>query len=64
MPTRWLVSGAALLVAAGGGRALALPAPKTEAEMMQMSDLVVDAQCMSVICSGKPVEDAQKITTY
>lgn len=43
----------------------AVPTPKTEAEMMKMADLVVDANCMNVICSGKPVDDGKKIvTTY
>lgn len=40
-----------------------LPPPKTEAELMQMADLVVDAECVTIICDGLPVEDAQKITT-
>jgi hypothetical protein len=43
--------------------ARALPPPKTETEMMQMADLVVDAECVTIICDGVPVEDAQKITT-
>jgi len=55
-----LVIPAVLLMARA---AVALPAPKTEDELLQMSDLVVDAECMSIVCDGVPVEDAQKITT-
>jgi len=58
-----------LLVAQGlllwSTEAAALPAPKTEAELLQLSDLVVDAECVMVICDGKPVTDPQKtITNY
>jgi len=31
--------------------------------MEQLADLVVDAECVSIICVGAPIEDAQKITT-
>lgn len=41
----------------------ALPPPKTEQELMEMSDLVVDAECVEIQCQGPPVEDAEKITT-
>ena len=41
----------------------AVPAPKSEQEMMDMADLVVDATCVSVICQGPPVEDQEKFTT-
>ena len=43
--------------------AWALPAPKTEAELMTAADLVVDAGCVSIVCDGKPVDDGQKIVT-
>ena len=43
--------------------AWALPPPKTEAELMTLSDLVVDAECVSIVCMGKPVDDGQKIIT-
>jgi len=43
--------------------AWALPPPKTEAELMKASDLVVDAKCVSIVCIGKPVDDGQKIIT-
>lgn len=47
------------------GQAWALPPPKTEAELMQLADLVVDAECVSIVCDGPVVEDAQKfISTY
>ena len=43
--------------------AWALPPPKPEAELMKLSDLVVDAKCVSIVCLGKPVDDGQKIVT-
>jgi hypothetical protein len=43
--------------------AWALPPPMTEAEMMQASDLVVDAECVDIVCEGPPVQDAEKTTT-
>ena len=43
--------------------AWALPAPKTEAELMKAAVLVVDAKCVTIICDGKPVDDGQKIVT-
>jgi MYXO-CTERM domain-containing protein len=53
----------AILPAAISRPALALPAPKTEAEMMQLADLVVDAACVSIVCDGVPIVDPQKTTT-
>lgn len=45
--------------------AWALPAPKSEAELMQASDLVVDAQCVTIRCEGPPKVGAGKtITAY
>lgn len=41
----------------------AVPPPKTEEEMMEMADLVVDATCVAIMCEGPPVEDSEKITT-
>jgi hypothetical protein len=43
--------------------AWALPAPKTEAEMMQMADLVVEASCVQVLCDGAPVSRPDKVVT-
>ena len=43
--------------------AWALPAPKTEAELMKASDLVVDAKCVTIVCLGQPVDDGKKIIT-
>lgn len=55
------VAVAVVLGAASSGRAL--PAPKTEAEMMDMADLVVDAECVDIQCEGPPVEDSEKFTS-
>ena len=45
--------------------ATALPAPKSDSEMMKEADLVVDASCASIVCQGKPVDTGTKIvTTY
>ncbi len=43
--------------------ASALPAPKSEAELMAMADLVIDAQCVAIVCDGAPIEDAKKTVT-
>jgi len=43
--------------------ARAVPPPMTEAEMMDAADLVVDADCVAIVCDGPPVTDAEKITT-
>jgi len=40
-----------------------VPAPKSEAEMLTLSDLVVDAKCVTIVCDGKPVDDGTKVST-
>ena len=52
-----------LCVFLGSTAALALPAPMSEQELMDASDLVVDAGCVAIECEGPPVEDAEKTTT-
>ncbi len=44
--------------------AVAVPAPKSEAEMMTLSDLVVDAEAMTIVCDGAPKVTTQKTETY
>ncbi|MCK5799489.1 MAG: hypothetical protein KAI47_20000 [Deltaproteobacteria bacterium] len=44
--------------------AVAMPAPKSEAEMMTLSDLVVDAEAMTIVCDGAPKVTTQKTETY
>ncbi len=44
-------------------QARALPPPKTEAELLQLADLVVDADATAISCDGAPVVDPQKTTT-
>jgi MYXO-CTERM domain-containing protein len=49
----------------GVSAAWAMPTPCTEQELMDQSDLVVDAECIAVVCEGPPVEESDKIvTTY
>lgn len=43
--------------------ARALPPPMSDEEMLQAADLVVDAECVSIVCAGPPVADVNKITT-
>ena len=43
----------------------AVPAPKSEQEMMKLSDLVVDAKCVQILCKGKVVNTSSyTLTTY
>ncbi len=43
----------------------AVPPPKTDQELFDMADLVVDAECVAVTCEGPPIEDQDKVvTTY
>lgn len=57
--------GTLLLILLLASPAWALPPPKTPAELLLASDLVVDARCVSVVCVGKPYDDGKKvITTY
>ncbi len=43
--------------------ARALPALWSETELMDASDLVVDAECVAVVREGEPLIDPDKITT-
>lgn len=43
--------------------ARALPPPKSDAELLKDSDLVVDATVKSIVCDGPPVVTASKTTT-
>jgi MYXO-CTERM domain-containing protein len=54
---------AALAVWLSAAVAKALPPPMSDAEMLEAADLVVDAECVSIVCDGPPVTDANKITT-
>ncbi|MBN2576436.1 MAG: hypothetical protein JXP73_17875 [Deltaproteobacteria bacterium] len=53
----------ALAVWLSAAVANALPPPMSDAEMLEAADLVVDAECVSIVCDGPPVTDANKITT-
>jgi hypothetical protein len=49
----------------GASTAWAMPTPCTAQELMDQSDLVVDAEGVTVVCEGAPVDEADKtITTY
>jgi hypothetical protein len=48
----------------GPQRSWALPAPKSEAEMMSEADLVVDANCIEIVCDGKPVQQTGYVETF
>lgn len=43
--------------------AWALPPPMTETELMDAATLVVDANCVTIVCDGLPVADTEKVTT-
>lgn len=43
--------------------ARALPPPMSEGELMDAADLVVDANCIAIVCDGPPVADTVKVTT-
>ena len=60
-----LLSIITMLVLLTASRALAMPTPCTDQELMDQSDLVVDATGTAVVCEGTPVSEADKtITTY
>ena len=54
---------ASSLVLLTSAAASALPPPKTDAEMLALADLVVDAEGITIVCDGKPVVTTQKTTT-
>ncbi len=53
----------ATILCLSAGEARAVPPPKTDEELFEMSDIVVDAECIRISCEGPPVEDAEKVTT-
>jgi hypothetical protein len=54
---------AALVTFAVPRVARSLPPPKTEAELLALADLVVDADATAIVCDGVPIVDPQKTTT-
>lgn len=62
---RTYFSSLTILLLAVAGPCWALPTPKTDQELLNMSDLVVDASCVKVVCDGPATVDSSKtVSSY